>query len=708
MKKRILFMIGFLVALPLAMSLCACSGETDNNPDNSDVPNFPGMSIITAYNQASDLGYTGSLEDFIALISGKDGVDGKDGKDGVNGVDGTNGKDGKDGVNGSNGKDGRGIYSVSVTAGGDLIVTFTDGNHMNAGSVIVKCVHSYTPWQNGEAATCTSIGYDTRVCNKCGDVDYRFTEQLGHNYGNAVTIINSTCSEVGLKVLKCSRCGDTQSQPIELSGHDYSGSNNTCIYCGKSVDEIYLEDNFRFNLIDDGTAYEVGGKNKYIEGINGELIIPAEYNGLPVTKIMVGGFAARENIAKVVIPESVTEINRLAFTRCKSLKTVVIPKSVTDIQQLAFFMTDIDNVQIDSENPVYFGNGSFIAETATKTLIYGNSTVNIPDGGSVENIGSHAFSYLEDIGDIVIPEGVKTIEYSAFRNCYGVTSLTLPSTVTSIDSSAFYYCVIQSITVAPQNTVYKSIGNCLIEIESKTLIKGCNSSVIPDDGSVEIIGRMAFMDCKTITEISIPEGVVSIQSQAFYNTNANSISLPDTLQFIGDDAFLITPYYSDKNNWDNGALYIGKYLIKANSSLSSEYTVRDGTLAIACKAFQYNKSIIKLVIPDSVKYIGNSAFDYCSNLTEIEMGDGVQIIGSFAFTGCQALESVAFTNPESWARYTEGTDSEQISKEDMSNPEKAAELLRKTSVKVGNVSYGYVWSKSDEFLQSYMSHFIVG
>lgn len=661
MKKRILFLIVLLGTLILAVSLCACSGNTETNTSDS-----PEISITTAYAQATDLGFTGSLEEFVALISGKDGVDGKDGADGKDGVNGINGKDGVDG------KDGRGITSVAVNANGELIITFTDSSSVNAGSVVLQCAHSYKSWQKGADATCTSLGYDTRVCTKCGDIDYRFTEQLGHDYGNAVTIIKKHCTETGLEVLTCSRCGDTQSKPIDPVGHGLSIPSLTCIYCGKSADDINAEKNFRFYLINDGTAYEIAGNGSY--DTEGEIVIPSRFNGLPVTKIKRAGFSSFRKITKVVIPEGVTGIDEHAFRKCTELKTIVIPSTVTDIQQQAFRQVDFENIQIDPENPAFEGNGSYIADNETKTLIYGNSTGYIPNDGSVEHIGAYAFADIGN-GNITVPEGIKTIGSYAFSNYKNVQSLTLPSTVTSISTYAFSGVAVEnSITVASANTAYKCADNCLIDIADKTLIKGCNNSVIPTDGSVTTIGASAFWHCDGLTEITVPEGVTAIQSSAFNGTGLKTISLPDSLQIIGKNAFNGTPFYSDTDNWVDGVLYIGKFLIDTTSSIPEEYTIRDGTLAIASYAF--NSKIKEIVIADSVKFIG-----------------------SYAFDGCTKLESVTFNDPTSWGRYSAVTEYEQVSAEDLSNPENAAKLLKKVvRVDISPFSfylYSYTWCKSD-------------
>ena len=108
------------------------------------------------------------------------------------------------------------------------------------------------------------------------------------------------------------------------------------------------------------------------------------------------------------------------------------------------------------------------------------------------SIGDYGFVYCSSIETIVIPDSMTSIGHSVFRRCTSLTSL----------------------TVSENNLVYHSSGNCLIETESKTLIGGVNSSVIPSDGSVTSIGFYAFRFC-TIESIVIPKNVTYIDDGAF-------------------------------------------------------------------------------------------------------------------------------------------------------------------------------------------------
>ncbi len=91
-------------------------------------------------------------------------------------------------------------------------------------------------------------------------------------------------------------------------------------------------------------------------------------------------------------------------------------------------------------------------------------------------------------------------------------------------------------------------------------------------------------------------------------------------------------------------LYISNHLIKANTSITGEYSVCEGTLTIASSAFEDCSKLTSITIPEGVTSIGGYAFFNCSSLTSITIPDSVTSIGSSAFSSCSKLTSI--TIPE--------------------------------------------------------------
>ena len=236
-------------------------------------------------------------------------------------------------------------------------------------------------------------------------------------------------------------------------------------------------------------------------------------------------------LTSITIPDSVTSIGFGAFSGCSKLTSITIPDSVTRISGKAFLDTAWYNNQLDGL--VYAGKVAY----KYKGTMPNNTSIVLKEG--TLGIAGSAFSGCTGLTSITIPDSVTSIGNSAFSGCTGLTSVTIPDSVTSIGDHAFASCTgLTSIIVEEGNTKYHSAGNCLIETATKTLILGCNTSVIPTDGSVTSIGGSAFSGCTGLTSITIPDSVTSIGNSAFYDCSGlTSVTIPDSVTHIDDYAF---------------------------------------------------------------------------------------------------------------------------------------------------------------------------
>lgn len=202
---------------------------------------------------------------------------------------------------------------------------------------------------------------------------------------------------------------------------------------------------------------------------------------------------------KCVIPYGVTEILEDEFTECKELKEVVIPDTVVKIGRFAFFWC-----------------------TSLKE-------VNIPD--SVVEIGSQAFEGCSRLRSIRIPDGVKELA-STFYQCSSLKEIYIPRSVTSIWHNTFSACTkLEKIEVAEDNPVYKSVNNCCLTKDGKTLVFGCSTSVIPE--GVTDIEDFAFYSCTRLRNITIPEGVEYIGNWSFGDCRKlESVNIPRSVKEI--------------------------------------------------------------------------------------------------------------------------------------------------------------------------------
>lgn len=146
--------------------------------------------------------------------------------------------------------------------------------------------------------------------------------------------------------------------------------------------------------------------------------------------------------------------------------------------------------------------------------------------------------------------------------------------------------------------------------------------IFPD--SLRVIEDYAFDGCSSLKSTDLNEGLLQIGEWAFYACTAFHITkIPQTVTAIGAFAFWETPEEQNPKNWQDGVyFYLDGCLLhtKEDDDYNPEkLEIRDGTRLIAGSAFLYvPSSITEIMIPRTVKYIGDYAFSYkLSNLKRV-------------------------------------------------------------------------------------------
>lgn len=395
----------------------------------------------------------------------------------------------------------------------------------------------------------------------------------------------------------------------------------------------------------DGIRYKLIGENAVVltqpTTLKGEVNIPEIINyedkSYSVTNIVQDAFRDCDKITGITLPISINYVGDNVFSGCTGLTYAKIPFSA--VKELP---TQLEEIVLTSGSLL---NGEFSGFSKLKRISLPNSitkigdssfyncisltSINIPNG--VTEIGDFAFRGCSLTG-ISLSNGVLSVGDAAFSDCGSLVSLHLPASIKRIGTYIISGCSnLTEIVVDDGNTVYRSFdNNCIIEIETKTLICGLSNCKIPNNNDVAIIGAGAFLDNHTLTNISIPNNIISIGDFAFSGcTSLSTINISESVKSIGERAF------SDCNI--NSVNYMGETADWCNI----QFTDMDSNPIKFANKFKINNSVIEnLIIPGSATKISEYAFYEFKGLVSVKVASGVTKIGHHAFSGCVKLDSV--------------------------------------------------------------------
>ena len=330
-------------------------------------------------------------------------------------------------------------------------------------------------------------------------------------------------------------------------------------------------------------------------------------------------------LSEVTFPASLKTIESSVFDGCRNLSEVKLPASLTAIQSSVFHRCSAKTVFYDGslEQWNHITADNDVLGYSCPSLVMDDYTAQfIP----VEDDPDHPFpgpppktvtitKYTGTESTVILPSTISSwpvtkIGEDAFQDNTTITSVTIPASVTEIGSNAFADCTnLTSVNYAGDwsNLTIQSGNPAVQDAANEQLF---DFAFTPDNTAVIVI-RYRYKG--TAADVTIPsrykgKPVTAIEHAAFHDSAVTSVTIPDSVTSIHDNAF------------------------------------------------GFCSQLTNISIPNSVTYIGFSAFNNCTSLKSITLPVSVTSIGSYAFDGCPSSMTVTYSgSKKQWDDITKGS-----------------------------------------------------
>ena len=399
-----------------------------------------------------------------------------------------------------------------------------------------------------------------------------------------------------------------------------------------------------------------------------------------VTDIAQGAFEGCSHLAQISIPEGVTHIGNSAFYGCTSLTEILLPASLRTIEGYAFgnctgisgltlpdnVSTVADSILSGTQAKIHCSIGSKAAEVISNAgksfYLPGDdsfalrnyrksftdvtpaialvrytgqdSEVTIPD--YVDVLLDESFLNNRTVSKVTIPEGFDTIPNNMFNGCWHLQEVSIPSTVNKILNQSFKDCTALTAVVLPDGLKSMGFG----------VFNGCSNlqSLVLPEGLLSI-GANTFVRCYALENLTIPDSVTSIGEGALsgpaqffcnYDSVAARLVSQQGLSFCVPGA----PEFRLRYTTVNGITKLA--LIEWMSGENPSITVPQYVERLADNAF--HSGILEVTLPESIEYISRGVFLQCRSLVSLLIPQSVKTIEPEAFSNCGNLRLLVYEN----------------------------------------------------------------
>lgn len=363
-------------------------------------------------------------------------------------------------------------------------------------------------------------------------------------------------------------------------------------------------------------------------------------------------------------------VGSFAFANNASIVEVMLPASLSEIKDSAFTGSSIQKINLsECSNISRIWQYAFANCTKLDTITF--ATFTSTDDMAVKlAINDYAFSGCTALVTLNLPENLGTLDSYAFKGCTKLTTVNFvanakfitPETteggtdpapaaaydpaglVTTIGDGAFMDCT--SLTTITLPYFIARIGNSAFEnctaLATFTTMDGADSKT----AALRTIGDRAFFGSTSLNNVDVntTKGVNTIGVSAFENCGQlATINLSGVTRFV-EGVFRNAKALKSVTMSANASIYVGQEAFR-NCVTLSDITAR--IAAVEDGAFRNCISLRAITFVSSgIEYIGSNAFNGCVLIQKVSIPSSVVAIGDSAFDGCRGITSLTFESDE--------------------------------------------------------------
>lgn len=371
-----------------------------------------------------------------------------------------------------------------------------------------------------------------------------------------------------------------------------------------------------------------------------------------VETIGTNAFQNCQDLESITLPASLKTIESSAFSYCRNLSEIELPTSLKAIQSYVFDgCSSLETVFYDGPLAQWsqVNTSNDFLGYSSPSLVMGDYTaqfISVEDDPLAKPIPKKTVTITKYTGKestVILPSTINSwpvtkIGEAAFQDNTTITSVTIPASVTEIGANAFAGCTnLTSVTYGGdwRNLTIQS-GNPAVQDAANAPLFDFEPT--PDNTAVIVTNYKYNGAAADVTIPSRYKGkpVTTIGHAAFFNSAVTSVTIPDSVTSISDEAFINCPKLTNISI-PNSVTYIGFSAFSSCTSLKS------------------------ITLPSSLSFISGALFLGCSQLTTIHIPVSVTSIGNNAFADCPSLMTVTYPGSKTqWDDITKGRNSDVL------------------------------------------------